>query len=311
MRKAYRSKMVLMIIALLFTSMAGLYSEDKAEETKESSFNFHWSIGTKGVYSSGISDSYSYNKSNIKGEVRSDYVDISAFIQRYFHYQLTDGNGIYEYRSFNEAGLSLTAHLFKIIDLTGEYNRADDFDDFKRDTYIGTIELDIFPVILSADYSYEKSEYKINSAAIDSTKRDYSFQFEYNFSDTFSADMGYSHSDSYYNIPDYTYYKNIIRAGLAGMPSEYIYLIGGVNLGKDSADYYIYGADCGITIKPYSYIKFSLAYNIAYFKPPAAGSSKKTGGGGSHGQSNPYLSADKAGDPYYSHVVSLGVTVYF
>jgi hypothetical protein len=309
MRKTHKSKMVLMITVLLFINTAGLYSKDKQEETKGSSFNFHWSIGTKGVYSSGISDPYAYNKSNIKGEVRSDYVDVSAFIQRYFHYQLTDGNGIYEYRSFNEAGLSLTAHLFKIIDLTGEYNRADDFDDLKRDTYIGSIELDIFPVVLSADYSCEKSEYKMNSAAIDSTKRDYSFQFEYNVSDTFSADIGYSHSDSYYNIPDYTYYKNIIRAGLAGMPSEYIYLIGGVNLGKDSSDYNIYSADCGITIKPYSNIKLILAYNIAYYNPPAVGSSRKSSG--SHGPGNPYLSEDKTGDPYYSHVVSLGLTLSF
>jgi hypothetical protein len=309
--------MFIMIIVLLFTNISGLFSQDKPGEIKETLFDFHWSIGTKGIYSSGISDSYAYNKSIIKSEVRSDYLDISAFIQRYFHYQLTDGNGIYEYRSFNEAGLSLTAHLLKIINLKGEYNRADDFEDFKRDIYIAGIELDIFPVVVSSDYSYEKSVCKMNTAAIDSKKRDYSLQFEYNFSDAFSADLGYSHSDLYYNIPDYTYYKNIIRAGLAGMPSESIYLIGGVNLGKDSADYYIYGADCGITVKPYLYIKFSLIYNIAYYYLPAGDSSGNGSGSGSgtgsgaHGSGNPYLSADKSGESYYSQVVSFGATLSF
>jgi hypothetical protein len=306
MKKAYRLKIVLVIIVLLFTSTSHLYSQEKPEDN---TYNFHWSLGTKGVYSSGISDPYAYNKTNIKGEVRSDYLDISAFIQRYFHYQLTDGNGIYEYRSFNEAGLSLTAHLFQIIDLTGEYNRADDFNDLKRNTYIGSLELDVSPVILSADYTYEKFEYDVNSVTIDTTKHDYSLQFGYNFSDTFSADLGYSHSDLYFNSLDYTYYKNIIRAGLTSTPSEYFYLIAGISFGKDSADYYIYGADCGITLKPYSHIKFSLTYNIAYYNPLVAESSKKSGG--SHGPSNPYLPADKAGDPYFSHVVSLGATLSF
>jgi hypothetical protein len=306
MEKRNILKLVLAITAFLFTGISHLYSEEKPED---STFNFHWSLGTKGVYSSGISDPYIYNKSNIKGEVRSDYLDISAFIQRYFHYQLTDGNGIYEYRSFNEAGLSLTAHFFQIIDLTVEYNRADDFDNLKRDTYIGSIELDISPVILTGDYSYEKFEYIVNSATIDTTKRDYSIQFEYNVSDKFSTDLGYSHSDLYFNSLDYTYYKNIVRAGLAGTPSEYLFLMAGISFGKDSADYYIYGADCGITIKPYSYLKFTLAYNIAYYNPPVVESSKKSGG--SHGSGNPYLSTDKAGDPYYSHVVSLGMTLVF
>jgi hypothetical protein len=312
MEKAYKSKMTLAVIAMLCVFTTGIYAEEEQEKGDKGLFEFHWSLGTKGFYSSGISDSYAYNKTNATGGISSEYIDASVFIQRYFHYQLTDGNGEYEYASFNEAGISLTAHLFaNIFNLTGEYNCADDFNNLKRNIYTGIIEFDFSPVILTGDYSYEKFEYEMNSVTVENIKRDYSFQAEYSISDAVSTDLGYSRSELDFESLDSSYAKNIFRLGLSAMPSKYFFLMGGASLGKDSADYYIYGADFGITVKPYTHIKFSLTYNFSYYNPPSTDSSKKSGGSGSGGSGNPLLTADKAGDSYYSQVVSLGMTLAF
>ncbi len=312
MKKAYKSKMTLAVIAMLCVFTTGLYAEEEQKKDDKGLFEFHWSLGTKGFYSSGISDSYAYNKTNATGGISSEYIDASISIQRYFHYQLTDSNGVYEYVSFNEAGISLTAHLFNnILNLTSEYNRADDFNDLKRDIYMGIIELDFSPVILTGDYSYEKFEYEMNSASVKSIKRDYSFQAGYDVTDSFSTDLGYSCSELDFESLDSAYTKNIFRLGLSAMPSKYFFLMGGASFGKDSADYYIYGADCGITVKPYTHIKLSITYNISYYSAPSLESSGKGGGSGSRGSSNPLLSSYKIGDSYYSQVISLGMTLAF
>lgn len=292
-------------------SYGAAYAEND-EKTDRNSIDFFWSPGTKSVYSSGVSDSYMYNRSDVTCGFKSEYIDLSAGLRRYFNYQITDGYGAYEYHSFNEAGLSLELHL-DIMNLSGDYSRADDFDDLKRDIYYGAIELDFTRVLFSAGYSYEDFEYKMSSNTIHSEKRNYSFTFEYNFTDYFSIDAACFRDNTYFNTLDYDYNKNIFRGGLTVIPSDHLLLITGGSAGKDSEGYNIYGVDLGATLLIYSCFKMYFIYSYNYYDPPQTESSGSSGGGSGHGYggTNPYLSSDKIGNAYSSHLLSFGMSVTF
>ena len=300
------------LIVLIFFVHDAAYAENN-EKPEKSQFDFFGSLATKVVYSTGISDPYTYNRTDVTGGFKSEYIDFSAYIRRYFNFQVTDGSGVYEYRSFNEAGMSLKAHLFSIVNLSGEYSRADDFNDLKRDTYYGAIEMDFSRVTLSADYSRENFEYKMNSNVIRTEKQNYSFTMDFNFTDSFSADAGYKHDNTYFNSLGYNYYKDIFRAGLTIVPADYLFLITGASGGKDSEDYTIYGADCGATLRLYSSFKVYLIYSFSYYDAPQTETSGGGGGGHGHGagSTNPYLSSDRIGKSYYSHAITVGMSVTF
>lgn len=306
---------IIFINALMFLIIFlyhAVYAEN-VQKTKESPIDFFGSLAAKGVYSSGISDAYTYNRTDAAGGFKSVYIDLSVYIRRYSNYQTTDGNGVYEYRSFYEGGLSMEAHLFRIINLSGEYSRADGFNDLKRYTYYGAVELDFTRVVLSADYSHEDFEYRISSNNVKAGKQDFSFIIEYNFTDYFSADISYKHDNTYFNTLSYDYYKDIIRTGATIMPSNYLFIIGGCSTGKDSEDYFIYGADLGTTLLFFSRFKLFFFYSFNYYDPPQTESSGSSGGGSGHGPGsvNPYLSSDKTDESYSSHILTLGMSVVF
>ncbi|MFH0976409.1 MAG: hypothetical protein V1874_11565 [Spirochaetota bacterium] len=310
-------KIFIGILSLLFFfAVVGANAED-TEEADNNTIRFFGSLGTKGVYSSGVSDSYTYNRTDAKAGFKSEYVDLSAYIRRYFNYQIADGNGFFEYRAFNEAGLSLTAHMFGFIDLSGEYSHADNFDDLSRNTYYGNIELEFTHVILSGDYTREDFGYTIDSNTINTEKRNYSFTIELKFTESFSMDASYKHDNIYFNSLGYDYYKNIFRGGISIMPADYFFLIAGAGGGKDSEDYNIYSADCGVTFVIYSRFKLYCLYSYSYYDPAGTYTTSSSGGGGGSGHghgsggSNPYLSSDKIGESYSSHVLSFGMSVSF
>jgi hypothetical protein len=295
-------------MVFLFFIFAGVVNAEEQSAERESKFN--WLLSTKGFYSTGLSESYFYDKSAVKGEYATDYFEVALTFQRYFHYQLTDGNSSYEYRSFNEAGILFALYIKKFVSLTGEYYRGDDFDNLTKNAFNAGIEFDLSPVILSADYSNEQFKYDMDYVTIKTKKQDYLFQLEYAFSDAFSADIGYTYSNEYFNTLGYYYYKNSIRAGFSDILTDNFFMLGGVSAGKDSTDYYIYGADCGIAVKIFSHYKLSLTYNINYYPADTTTSQKGSGGSGS-GKQNPYLSADEAGESITAHSVSLGMTLTF
>ncbi len=308
MKKAVINTMILAVIFLINV----LYAEE--EKPGKKAVSFVGSLATKSMYSSGISDSYTFNRTDATGGFKSPYIDLSAFIRRYFNYQVTDGNGIYEYRSFYEGGLSFEAHVVNAVNITGEYSRADDFSNLKRNTYYGAVELDFSPVILSADYSYEDFEYRISSNTINTEKKNYSFAFEYNFTESFSMDAGYKRDNTYFNTLGYDYYKNIFRLGLTVIPASYLFFIAGGSAGKDSEDYLIYGADCGVTFLIYSRFKLFFLYAYSFYDPPRADTVGGGGGGGSGhgpGKTNPYLASGKEGEAYSSYIFTFGISVIF
>ena len=302
------------IVVCVFFICSSSFAETENEENSGFNPDFFGTLASKGVYSSGISDSYMYNRSDAAGGFKSDYLDLSAYIRRYFNFQKTDGNGAYEYLSFNEAGLSLDAHITETLSLSGDFSRADDFDHLKRDTYYGAVELDFSKIILSADYSLENFEYEMYSNIIKTERRNYSFTFEYNFTDSFSMDAGYRHDNTYFNTLGYDYYRNIFRGGITAIPTDYFFMIAGVSLGKDSEDYSVYGADLGTTFLIYSRFKLFFIYSFNYYNPPQTESSGSGGGGGTGhgaGSTNPYLSSEKIGESYSSNVVTFGASFTF
>jgi hypothetical protein len=151
----------------------------------------------------------------------------------------------------------------------------------------------------------------MSSNIIGTEKQSYSFALEYNYTDSFSMDAGYKRDNTYFTTLDYDYSRNIFRAGLTLIPSDYLFMIAGASVGKDSEDYMIYGADCGFTFLIYSKLKLFLIYSYNFYNPPQAESSKKGGSGSGARSTNPYLSSDKTGESYSSHVLTFGASFTF
>ena len=311
MKKLFANAIVVCVFFICGSSFAEAVTGN--EENQGFNPDFFGTLATKGVYSSGISDSYTYNRSDAAGGFKSKYLDFSAYIRRYFNFQLTDGNGVYEYSSFNEAGLSLDAHISGTLNLSGDYSRADDFGHLKRDTYYAAADLDLTKVVFYADYSLEKFEYEMYSNIVKTERRNYSFTFEYNFTDSFSMDAGFRHDNTYFNTLGYDYYRNIFRGGITAIPTDYFFMIAGVSLGKDSEDYTVYGTDLGTTFLIYSRFKLFVIYSFNYYKAPQSSTSGSGGGSSGHGagSTNPYLSSDKIGEAYSSNVLTFGASVTF
>lgn len=303
------------LILLMIISMSGL-SNLYAGKTNND-FEIYWSLESKGVYSSGISENYAYNMTGAKASYKRDYLRIGSYFHQFFNYQVTDGNGEYDYRAFSEAGVSLELDVYKYFNLFVEYSRAEDLDNLSKNIYYGNIEFEIASVVLSTAYTYEDFSYDINSNKIESIEKDFFLGVDYIYNDSLGFDLSYSYSNLYFDSLGSDYSKNILRFGCMYAHSGILYLMAGAGGGRDSEDYNIYGTDFGITYFVYSKFKLTFSYSFNYFEPTKTNSNTDTSGSGSgHGNSskvkgNPYLSSGDEGESYYSHVLSLGLSVSF
>ncbi len=299
-------KIALLIVIFIF-SLDHLYAAKKNHD-------IDLSVGSKGVYSSGISEPYMYNMTGGKVSYKREYLGIGTSLNQYFNYQVTDGNGEYDYRSFSEAGASLEIFIDKYLILSGEYSRAKDFNNLTGNTYDGDIEFQIADAVFSASYLYRDFNYEIASNDIELTGKDFRLGIDYYVNDSLGFDLAYSYNTLYINSLESDYRKNIFRAGCIYTPLKKLFFTAGAAVGKDSEEYTIIGADLSITLFFSSRFKLNFYYSLSSFNPPPAGISSggsSTGGNSSKAKTNPYLTSDKVGEAYYSQIINFGITVIF
>ncbi|MBN2039548.1 MAG: hypothetical protein JW864_05875 [Spirochaetes bacterium] len=296
----FRISVFILFLAVFIGSKTGLVARGI-----NNNFHVDLNLETKGVYSTGMSESYAYNVTGIKALYKMDYLGIASYFNQYFNYQITDGNGEYDYRSFSEAGASLRIYIYKYFMLSGEYSRAEDLkelsgNNLSRNIYYVNIELEIASAIISGAYSYEDFNYQIDSNEIESTAQDLDFGIDYYFNDSTGFDLTYTYSTLYFDSTGSDYIKNIFRAGCIYAPGGLYFLMAGVSAGRDSDDYNIFGTNISAAYYFHSHFKLIFYYSFSYFDSTDASNSSTAGSGGgsgngnsTKGQGNPYLTSDK------------------
>ncbi len=312
---------------LLFTFESSIIASEESQ--------WEFIAGAKSVYSSGISDSYAYYKPFGSVVFIQSIFNISSEISRYFNYQITDGNGYYDYIDYNELDLLIEASPFDWLTLGFEYQYSLGESEYKNNNY--DIEIIFYYKMISLNtwYIRSDSEYDFDTDSIEQESNEYSVIFDYFYSDSISFDAGVTYNNFYfdnfyYSNLDYNYNKLIFRIGTVIDIYSALFLIGGICVGKDSEDYKIMGFDTGLNFKIGEYIKLLAIYSYQYFNAPSVatttiitmdGSTSKQGmghGSNPHSQSgsisersDSFLGITERGESYVSHILSFGVSCFF
>lgn len=302
------------------TSIAAEESESTAED--EPAWEF--TLGAKGVYSSGISDANTYYKPFAGAAYNLEYLTPSVEAGRYFEYQITDGAGLYEYIAFNELSLSLDLFPFDwlSVDLEGRYSRGD--SEYTGKGFTGGVFFDFDPVTVYVDAGGSVAGYEIDSAEFELVYTDCSGEIDYSFTDSFSIDAGIIYNKLNFN-DEYDYSKTLYRLGMFSGIFGDTFLMAGASLGEDSDDYTIMGADAALSMFFGNYIRVIAMYQYQYYSAPdvtvdsdEVGTGSGAGGGPhsaivsrSGGGYNPYLSSSNIDESYSSSILSLSVSCVF
>ncbi|MDY6970676.1 MAG: hypothetical protein SVR08_18785 [Spirochaetota bacterium] len=288
--------------------------------SEESAWEF--TVGAKGTYSSGISDSNTDFR--LFGDVEySVYIfRISSEISRYFNYQITDGMGTYDYIGFNELGLAVGTGPADWISLNLEYRHSSGDLEYNRNSYIVEIIYDYKAISIIGDYNRTDTDYAFNSLDVKQKSDSCSLEVDYFFSDSISFDAGLSfNNDNFQNI-GYDYYKITFRMGSMVFFQNGLNILFGLSFGKDSEEYRIAGIDSGLSWKINENIKLLALYSFQYYIAQSEAveiitidNYDTTGNGhgnNSHSSSlkkdNPFLSISKRGESYSSHIVNFGIS---
>lgn len=282
---------------------------------------WEFTLGAKTSYSAGVSDSFIYYKPYLQAEFSTDFLSILAEAARAFNYQITDGNGLYEYIDFNEAAISLGLFPAEWLSVDIEYRHSSGDSEYANNSLLFECELIFNRISLIGGYTGEYSEYDFNSAEIEQNNHTYTGEINYLHSDFISFDLGYTLNNICFVNPDFNYKKHIIRAGAVPHITESAFIVAGLSAGLDSEEYVIYGFDFGLNSFFLEHIRIMAVYSFQYYDAQGAEIStyeKETGS--EHGKNsksknpnknNPFLSIERRGESYTSHSVVAGVSYTF
>ena len=123
-----------------------------------------------------------------------------------------------------------------------------------------------------------------------------------------SMEIGYDRTALEFSNLNYEYVKQTGRLGGMLDVDGTVFIMAGVSGGGDSEKYAIAGGDIGAVAVVFSHVKISAIYLFErYIAPSTESTSKKTTG--PSGSANPFLSADKIGESYSSHRLSVGASI--
>jgi len=281
----------------------------RAEDEGWSPF-WNLTAGGKGVYASGVSESSTYFLAYGEGSLNLGFLELAVRGSRYWDYQIADGLGSYEYVGVNEGSAKASLKPWDYIGMGGDYKFASGDSSFERREWSGFLRIGPDDLYLEGEYGTGKTDYLFNTAEIEIKRSDASLSLSWDVSDSMSMEIGYDRNSLEFSNLEYQYVKQTGRLGALFEAGESVFILAGVSGGGDSEKYAIAGADVGAVAVVFSRVKISAIYLFEqYIAPSTSTSSSKTGGGGSTGPSNPFLSADKIGESYSSHRLSVGASI--
>ncbi len=284
--------------------------------------------GGRSGYSSGLTESNYQLKAFIDMILSNSMVEVKAGGCSLQHFQITDGSDVYEYADIYQGGGEINLFPNDAVDLSAGYRySAGNF------TYRGHQVL-LEAVAYMGDFSatgnidFRTENYTLNATEYDNSYLTWFTEAGYNISDDWSIDAGYSTYSLDFSGSTDAYVKRMIRIGFTGIMERKVTVIGGVSTGSDSADYRLYGADGGITLKLYNHLGITLAGGYTYYRSMTSDSTiygttsgYGSGSGSSAGSgtgltfadrpsgSNPFLSSSRTGTSFGTWNVSVGITV--
>ncbi len=244
--------------------------------------NIKTTVGFKSNYSTGISDTNIAYKPFAKMKYEINFVDIEATGTYIIYQQITDGMGNFAEINIGQGQIKTMLTIGDVIEIGGGYAIAKGHDSYNSTLYMFNGSIYIGSLTIDLDYSNENKNYDFNGD-IEILNNTFIGSVSYDINDVVGYELDYHYTYNNFSNMGYSYDKNIVRMGISVYGDQTIYM-GGINAGKDSGDYMIYGADIGLNKKFYNdSIKIMIAYNVDYYNPPTVSSTSGGGHGGSHG----------------------------
>jgi hypothetical protein len=296
------SGLKIIISAILFYTFIIINGSASAQENK-------YAAGIKVHSSSGMTDSYIYYQPYISAKIYLDQFTLSPIAARLQDYQLTDGNGNYEYVNINKAGTSLAYDFNDNIELSGGYYYNSGGSSYFLHDLFGEIFYDTEKYGLTGGYTRRNSGYTVNLADIKETASIINFEYSYYPDDRSSLDLSYEYKYTAVTGTSDYFTVDTIRGGYSTLLSDTSSILAGINIGKDSADNTILGIDAGVAVKMFDHLKITVFYLGSYSSPDLFAVKQNDVKGG--GKTSPFMDPSKTGEAVISHIVSAGAEIYF
>ncbi len=275
----------------------------------------YFEIGSKGLYSSGLSEPYYAYKIDAAAGYSSALYGVLLGYLRHQHYQLTDGSGSYTYADFNQARAEIACIPADVLEFTfgARYSAGD--SSFRGVEYSGELSFDFDAFSIGGEYVSFRDEYALNGRDFKSRRRLYSLDAAVTVSDTAWIDAGLDYDRIDFETTGAVYTRTAGRVGSGISASRSMVALFGVNYGRDSSDYTLFGADIGIDFRPFRGIKASIFYLFTYYQTP---SYLEIEGGGGHGGGagsgysrdvNPFMRSSLLGKSFFAHTLSAGASL--
>ncbi len=267
------------------------------------------------MYASGISESAGYYQILAGIELGFPLLMVEAQGSRFVNYQLTDGDGNYNYAGINEGSGFVTLSPFEFLSLRGGYKYASGDMDYTRKEYVFSAEISGEAISLSSEYSTSKADYIFNDIDVQIGRKDLTVSLSIEITDATGFDLDYDRSSLSFSVGDYDYIRQTVRPGLFHGFNDSLFMMVGLKAGVDSADYRIFGCDAGLVAYPHSRVKITCIclaerFVAPYVESSTVESSTKKGGAVSV-SANPYLSSGMIDESYTSFLFSIGAVMTY
>ncbi len=306
MRRCRRAAFVFVLFAFF-----GALEEARAGEPN----GFSLEAGARGMYSSGISEPYYSYKIDTAAGFSAGFVSVLLGYVRHQHYQLTDGAGNYGYTDFDQAHAGIVFSPTRIFELTAGVRYSNGASSFRGVEYRGEASLYFGAVSITGEYMSAGEGYELDGLDLENKRRLYSLEASLGVSETVWIDAGLDHDGIDFETTGAAYTKTTGNFGLGINPARPITMLFGVNYGRDSFDYTLFGVDAGLDLRLPCGLKASIFYLGTYYEAPPSVSINSVGGhggGGVYGRdANPFLRSSLIGKSFAAHTMSAGVSFVF
>jgi len=295
MKKYIKLKVIPVVVFVGLLPLTLSAQEEAGDEEKKI-----WKAraGVKEIVSSGLYSTAAYTKPYAGAEVEWNSLYASAGTAGMIQYSLYDASG--NDKKVNLYQLTATAGLvdFYHVSMYLQYGWNGGECSYRQHDVTASLELVFDAFYINGDYSFSKNSYEYNGS-LDMDTYAWSAGVGYDFTDSFSTDLGFSNINNRSDIMDIDYSRRSVRAGATVFWDMKLFLMSGLSYGWDTSDYNFYGADISAGFFPVDFVKLSVMYMITYNAGEgivSQGSGSGTGG----------MAVNLADGSFLSHVLSVG-----
>lgn len=248
---------ILFMVLLPFAALAQDETNDEEEKIWKAK------AGVKEIVSSGIYTASAYTKPYAAAEAEWNSLYFSAGTAGMIQYLLYDASG--NQKKVNLYNLTATTGLVDFYHVSAfiRYGWSGGESSYKQHDVTADLELSIDSFYLNGEYSFTKNTYDYNGS-LDMDTYAWSAEAGYNFTDSFSADLGFSNINNRSDIMDIDYSRRSVRAGASLFWDSKAFLMSGLSYGWDTSDYSMYSADISLGFFPADFVRLSAMYMITY-----------------------------------------------